>query len=80
MLSLRCLDNQLSLQMRIGAYWRMPMQLCPLDDLRQLLRDVRGLLASFKEGSAPTGKHVEAVLRERIAADLAAQSLRTTER
>ena len=42
--------------MRIGAYWRMPMQLCPLDDLRQLLRDVRGLLASFKEGSRAHGQ------------------------
>ena len=67
--------------MRIGAYWRMPMQLCPLDDLRQLLRDVRGLLASFKEGSPAHEQYssniprIEAEIRKRIAADLAALKL-----
>ena len=53
----------------------------PVDDLRQLLRDVRGLLVTLKEGSPGHEQYsthaagIEAELRKRIAADLAALKL-----
>ena len=53
----------------------------PVDDLRQLLRDARGHLAFFKEDSyareqfTELAELVEAELRKRIAANLAALKL-----
>jgi len=70
-----------ALQMRILAYQRTPIEIAPVDEIRQLLSDVRGLLASIKEGNAVHesnlrfAAHVEAELRKRIAADLAALKL-----
>ena len=68
-------DNYLTLQMRIEAYRRTPELDLSLDDLRQMLRDVRGVLASFKEGTpahgqySAVGAYVEAELRKRVAMD-----------
>ena len=70
-----------ALQMRVNVCSRTPKDSIPLDDQRQLLRDVRGLLAALKEGS-PAHEHnlklaaeIEAHIRKRIAADLAALKL-----
>ena len=76
-------DNDFStLQMRIKAYLRTPTESSPVDDLRQLLRDVRALLArlptwgsSAREQNLRLAAHVEAELRKRIAANLAALKL-----
>ena len=70
-----------ALQMRIKAYRRTPIELSPVDDLRQVLRDVRGVLAATNEGSPAHEQYsglavrIEAELRKRIAADLAALKL-----
>ena len=74
-------DDFAALQMRIKTYQRTPKDITPVDDLRQLLRDVRGFLTSFKEGSPAHEQNsrfaagVEAEIRKRIAADLAALKL-----
>ena len=66
---------------RILAYRRTPMYKLSVDDLRQMLRDLRGLVAAVKEGSphhesaSRHAAHIEAEIRGRIAADLAALKL-----
>ena len=74
-------DDFAALQMRIRAYRYTPMETAPVDDLRQVLRDVRRLLAALNEGK-PAFEHFskraasfEEELRKRIAADLAALKL-----
>ena len=63
------------LQMRICAYQRTPVKLFPVDDLRQVLRDVRANLASLNEGNrlheqySRFAAELEAEIRKRIAAD-----------
>ena len=70
-----------TLQMRIHAYQRTPISSSPVDDLRQVLRDTRGILTLLKEGSPMHEEYsssipiIEAEIRKRIAADLAALKL-----
>ena len=61
--------------MRIRAYRYTPMETAPVDDLRQVLRDVRANLASLNEGNrlheqySRFAAELEAEIRKRIAAD-----------
>ena len=74
-------DDFNTLQMRIKVYQRTPIESWSMDDLRQVLRDARGVLASLKEDipayeqNSRVAAYVEVEIRMRIAADLAALKL-----